>query len=277
MKRRALLRHLAVGGTLAAAGCLESVSLAADRPEASDVFESYRFEESDLVVRFRDDVDVRSAALYDSSTDEEHETVDRPRGPVRFPVVFPDRPETYVSGTLHVRAETADGQVDRRIPGTVHGHVDGVEVRPDGRARFAVENQGDAPLLVRFVAIHGEDVPNPTVDPQADSFDRSSFDPGPGVVGVGRNRPLSPSRTDLVVPSGETAPFETTYAPFAFPGGTEAAACEGAERTAEVAVVHASGGSAAYTLPFRLAGDPTRLDGRTAAVCDGPDDTEDAR
>lgn len=153
----------------------------------------------------------------------------------------------------------------------VHPHVDAVEPLPDGRARLEIENQGDAPLLVRFVAVYG-DVPNPTVDPQGHSFDRSSFDLDPGGVGVDENRPLSPSRTDLVVPPEGTRPFETTYAPFAFPDGAATADCDGTERTGSVAVVRGSGGSAAYVFSFRVEDDPTTLeDGLEAAVC--PDAT----
>ncbi|UPV73668.1 hypothetical protein M0R89_14110 [Halorussus limi] len=270
MNRRPFLRALATGSALLTTGCTESLPFAADGPTAADVFADHRFDGTDLVVEFRDGVEVESAVLFDSSTDEEFETVERPAGAARFPVVFPDRLETYVARALYVKAETPDGRVRRRIPETVHGYVEGVEVLDDGRARFEVENQGEAPLLVRFVGISG-DVPNPAVDVQADSFDASWFDLGPGVVGVGRNRTLSSSRTDLVVSPGEVAPFETTYAPFAFPDGADAADCGGDERTAEIAVLHASGGSAAYTFTYRLDGEPTAVAGESAVVCGGAD------
>lgn len=271
MNRRPLLRALATGGALLTAGCVESLPFITDPTTESDLFESHRFEGPELVVTLRDDADVERVVLYDSATDEEYATVERPPGRARFRVVFPDRMETYVGGSLHVRAETSDGRTNRRIPGMVHGYVDGVEVLDDGRARFAVANQGDAPLLVRFVGISG-DVPNPAVDVQSDSFDPSSFDLGPGVVGVGPNRPLSPTRSDLVVSPGEVAPFETTYAPFAFPEGTEAADCGGDERNGDIAVLHASGGSASYTFRYRLDGDPVSVEGKSAAVCRGASD-----
>lgn len=270
MDRRPFLRSLVAGGALLTTGCIESLPFTADQPAATDVFESYRFDGTDLVVTFRDGADVQNAVLYQSSRDEEYETIEQPSGTVRFPVVFPDRLETYVAQSLHVKAETSDGWARQWIPEVVHAHTDGVEVLRDGRARFEIENQGDAPLLVRFVGIYG-DVPNPTVDPQRDSFDRSAVPFDPGIVGIGRNRPLSPSRTDLVVPSGETAPFETTYAPFAFPNGTGRNGCDGEERTAEIAIVHASGGSAAYAFSFRLDGDPTAIEGQAVAVCESAD------
>ncbi|WP_135851271.1 hypothetical protein [Halorussus salinus] len=271
MNRRPLLRALATGTALLTAGCTDSLPFVADPPTESAVFESHRFEGPHLVVEFRDDADVERAVLYNSATGEEYATVDRPPGEARFRVVFPDRMETYVGRSLHVRAETPDGRTTRWIPERVHGYVDGVDALPDGRARFAVANQGDAPLLVRFVGISG-DVPNPAVDVQSDSFDRSSFDLGPGVVGVGPNRPLSPSRSDLVVSPGEVAPFETTYAPFAFPDGIDAADCGGDERRGAIAVLHASGGSASYTFRYRLDGDPISVEGKSAAVCRGADD-----
>lgn len=268
MNRRPFLHSLVAGGTLLTAGCVESLPFTANQPAASDVFEGYRFDGTDLVVTFRDGADVQTVVLYNSSTDEDYEMIEQLSGTIRFPVVFPDRLETYVAQSLHVKAETADGWVHQWVPEIVHAHTDGIEVLPDGRVRLEIENQGDAPLLVRFVGIYG-DVSNPTVDPQSESFDRSSLPFDPGVIGSGSNWPLSSSRTDLVIAPGETAPFETTYAPFAFPTGADGADCDGKKRTAEVGIVHASGGSASYTVSFRLIGDPTTDVGGKIAVCDG--------
>ncbi|WP_226481868.1 hypothetical protein [Natrinema amylolyticum] len=266
MNRRPFLQTLATGGIVLSAGCVSSISFSNTGPDADDVFADYRYEGTELVVRFRDDRDVQRVVLFDGVADEEYETVERPSNPVRFPVVFPDRLETYVSQSLRVKAETPDGSAQQRIWGLAHAYVSTVEPLPDGRARLEIENQGDGPLLVRFVAIHG-DVPNPTIDPQSDSFDQSSFELGSGVVGVDENRPLSPSRTDLVVQPGETKSFETTYAPFAFLDETAADGCTGDEGTGRIAVVHGSGGSAAYDFAYRLEGSPTKLEGRAAAVC----------
>lgn len=268
MNRRPFLQTLATGGVLAAAGCVASFPFTASGPETADVFEDYWYEETDLVVRFRDDADVERATLFDSSADEGYETVKRPANPVRFPVVFPDRRETRVTHrpALRVRAETPDGRTRLSVWEPIHGAVRNVESLADGRARLEIENQTPAPLLVGFVAIYG-DVPNPTIDPQADSVDRSSLDLGPGVVGAGENRPLSPSRSDLAVPPEETRSFETTYAPFAHPDGVGAAGCTGDERTAKTALVYASGGSSAYGFTYRLTGEPIELEGRDAAVC----------
>lgn len=272
MNRRPLLCALASGGSLLTAGCVGSVPLSAGAPDATDVFDDYRFDGTELRVEFSADAAVEKAVLFDSSTGTEYETIDHPSGIAAFPVIFPNRLESRLSRSLRVKARTPDGWARTSVWEPVHGATRDVTILPDGRARFGVENQGAAPLLVRFVGIYGN-VPNPTVDPQSDSFDRSSFDLGPGVVGSGENRPLSPSRTDLVVPPGETAQFETTYAPFAFPHEADVDDCNGTERTGTIAVVHASGGSAAYSFSYRLAGEPTDLQGRTATVCDGEDET----
>ncbi|MGM0388934.1 MAG: hypothetical protein ACQEP0_10550 [Natrinema limicola] len=269
MDRRPFLQTLATGGVLASAGCVDWLSHTRDGPDASDVFEDYWYEKTDLVVQFRDDIDVQRVTLFDPFVDETYETIEQPGDLVRFPVVFPDRLETYVSKSLRVEAETPAGTVDERIWEAVHAATSSVESLPNGRARFDIENQATAPLLVRFVGIYG-DVPNPTIDPQRDSFDPSTVNLNPGVVGVDDNRPLSPSRTDLVVPPAETKSFETTYAPFAFPEGAGSDACAGDERTGTIAVVHASGGSAAYSFTYRLDGEPTLLEGQEpAAVCGG--------
>lgn len=264
MNRRPFLQSLAAGGALLTAGCVESLPFSTTRLESDEVFDDYRFDGTDLVVEFRDDVE--RAVLYELGRDDAYETIDRPGSTVRFQVVFPDRLETYVSMSLRVEAETADGAAQLGVGGPVHPYVTAVEPLPDGRARLEIENQTAIPLLVRFVAVYG-DVPNPTVDPQGDAFDESSFDLGPGVVGVDENQPLSPSRTDLVVPPEETRPFETTYAPFAFPDGATTADCDGTERTGSVAVVRGSGGSAAYSFSYRLEGEPAELQGRAAMVC----------
>lgn len=265
MNRRPFLRSLAATGSLLTAGCAESFPTTASAVETDAVFEDFRFDGTDLVVAFRDGVDVESVTLSTSQTDEAHRTIDSPGESARFSVVSPETLETHVGDTLQIEAATADGRASKRITGTVHAFVNSIEVLRDGRARVELENQAEAPLLVRFVAIYGA-VPNPTVDPQAESVDRSALPFGPGVVGTGRNRPTSPVRDDLVIPGGETAAFETTYAPFAFPE-TETASCDGRERTGTVAVVHGSGGSAAYSFSFSLDGEQTDVGGEMTA-CD---------
>ena len=268
MNRRPFLQSLATGSAFLTAGCTASLPPLGDQPKASDVFKNHRFEETDLIVEFHDTADVQKAVLYNSYTDEEYETIEHPSNQARFQVVFPTKMETYIADSLHVKAKTSNGWAEDEewIPETVHGYLEDIEVLPDGRARLSIMNQGEAPLLVRFVGIYG-DVPNPTVDPQRDSFERSSLSYSPGVIGVGANRPLSPSRSDLVVSSGETAPFETTYAPFAFLDGANDDDCSDQERTGTLAIVHASGGSAAYTISYRLDGIPTAVEGHTAEVC----------
>jgi hypothetical protein len=266
MNRRPFLHALASGGALLSSGCVERLPFGSNPPKADAVFDDYRYEGAELVVEFSSDISIKQAVLYHSGTDEVFETIDHPRETARFRVVFPDRLETYVSKSLHVKAKTSGGWVNEWVWGPVHGAMHNVEVLQDGRARFDLENPGEAPLLVRFVAIYG-DVPNPTVDPQSNSFDHSSFDLGPGVVGVGPNRPLSPSRTDLVVPPGETKPFETTYAPFAFPDTAEAADCSDTERSGTIALLRPSGGSYAYTFTYQLSGESAAVEGQAATVC----------
>lgn len=270
MNRRPFLQSLAAGSALLTAGCVSSLPITANQLETADVFEDYRFEGTELVVEFQNTADVQRVVLYNSSTDEEYEVIEHPPGLARFQVVFPDQMDTYIADSLHVRAKTSDGWAEEWIHETVHAHLEGIEVFQDGRARFDIMNQGQAPLLIRFVGVYG-DVPNPTVNPQSDSFDRSSLNYGPSIVGIEENRPLTPSRTDLVVPSGETALFETTYAPFAFPNGADAEDCGGQERTGQLAVVHASGGSASYSFSYRLSGDPTAVEGRSAEICNQTD------
>lgn len=276
MRRRPYLQTLATGGVLSSAGCAASLPFTTTRLESDEVFDDYWFDGTELAVEFRDDVDVDRAVLFNSVTDEEFDSVDAPAGTVRFPVIFPDRLETYLTGrpALRVRVETPDGTARTTVWEPIHGATRNVEPLPDGRARFALENRGTAPLLARFVAIYG-DVPNPTVDPQDDSFEPSTFGRGPGIIGTAENRPLSPSRIDLVVPPGETKPFETTYAPFAFTDGAAADDCAGDERTGRIAVVPASGGSMAYDFTYRLAGEPAEIDVPDATVCDDVTAVED--
>lgn len=265
MDRRAFVQALGAGCTLLTAGCVGIPSAGDDQLEPSDVVEDYWYERTELVVQFRDDVDIDKAVLLDSSAEQEYETIEDPPEFARFPVVFPDRLETHLPRRppLRVRANTQDGWTEKSVWEPVHGAITDIEIRRDGCVRFTIENQGKAPLLVRFVGVYG-DVPNPTVDPQSDSFDRSTFDIDPSVIGVGKNRPLSPSRTDLVVSSNESVPFETTYAPFAFPDGADTEDCRGLERTAQIAIVYSSGGSAAYTFTFRLDGSPAIIEGHQA-------------
>lgn len=279
MDRRSFLRALAAGGTSISAGCAGSRSAFDDSPDASatisdgperaGVFETHRFNGTELVVRFRDGVDVRRVVLGSRLSEATYETIEQPADVVRFPVVFPDRLETRVSGSLAVSAETATGWARKWVPGTVHGAVRNVAALSDGRARFEIENRGNAPLLVRFVGIYG-DVPNPTIAQQRDAVDWSSLDRDPNVVGVGRNRPRSSSRTDLAVAPGEAAPFETTDAPFAFPDGADADDCDGRERSARIAVVNASGGATTETVTVRLEGDSVVGDGRATTADDRP-------
>lgn len=266
MNRRPFLHSLAVGGAVLSSGCVEALPFTTTRLESDEVFDGYRYEDHDLIVQLRDDVDITTVTLVDSS-DDDYDTVDHPIGSVRFPVVFPDRLETYLRNQpLRVRAETSAGDARLSVWEPVHGAVRNVTPLADGRARLEIENQGGAPLLVRFLGIYG-DVPNPTVDLQADDVDRSALPETAGIVGVDENQPLSPSRTDLVIAPGETEPFETTYAPFAFPDDSDAAACDSDERRGTVAVAHGAGGTAAYGFSYRLGDESAELEGRDATVC----------
>jgi hypothetical protein len=164
-----------------------------------------------------------------------------------------NRLKTYATKSLHLDVETARGTVTEWIwKGPEHGHTDAFEVGSDGRAQFDITNQGETPLLVWFVAIHG-DVPNPTINPQHESFNPATLGFGPGVLGTGSNRPQSPTRSDLVISSGETAPFATTYAPFAVPDDRSNEWGE-KERTGKITIISGPGGSMQYDFRYRLAG-----------------------
>lgn len=242
MDRRQYLGALA-GSTALIAGCLDSFG--DDDPDEDEVFADYRYNEDELVVEFRDGVEVETARLL-TGGGEEKERLEGPVGAARFPVLFPDRLDTHLTRRppLRVEAETPDGTARTSVWEQIHGVVRDLEPRPDGRARFRIENQGDAPLLIRFVSVHG-DVPEPTVDPASETFDIDSFRAGPGVVGTGENRVEYPKRPDLVVPGGAELPFETTYRPFG-DGGESAIE----DHSGTVSLVQASGGTNSYTFSY---------------------------
>lgn len=251
MKRRQLLVTLGAAALGSVAGCAESLQFGNDSPRASSVVEGYHYEDTELVVRLDEEFDITEASIYNSSRDTQYASIENPSANCRFQVVFPDRLETYATKSLKLEVDTERGTVTEWIwKGPVHGHTSAVEVGPEGQAQFDITNQGETPLLVRFVAISG-DVPAPTVDPQHESFDRSTLGFGPGVVGTGPNRPQSPSRSDLVISSGETAPFETTYSPFAVPEDSNTE-WSGTDRTGEITIVAASGSSMKYNFTYRL-------------------------
>lgn len=253
MKRRKFTAIFTSGLSLTS-GCI-GLPLTVNNQNSSDVFQSYSYERTELVVRFQDEAEVKEAVLVNRTTDEQYQTISQPSNSVRFDVVFPDRLESYISKDLYVEAKTSDGWVSQWVWEPVHGVAQNIDVQSDGRASFDIHNTGIAPLLVRFVGIYG-DVPNPTVDLQSDSFDRDSFELGPSIVGSGRSRPLNPPRTDLVVGPGETVPFETIYRPFAFVGGAPEGACDGTERSGEIGIFHSSGKIASYTFTYSASGGP---------------------
>jgi hypothetical protein len=249
MKRRQALATLSTVAAGATAGCAGSLPFGNDPPDAASVIKGHHYEETELVVQLSQEFDIEEASIYDSTSDTRYASIERPSSECRFQVVFPDRLETYATKSLHLDVQTASGTVTEWVwTGPAHGHTTAVEVGPEGQAQFEITNQGDTPLLIRFVAISG-DVPNPTVDPQDESFDRSALGFGPGVLGTGSNRPQSPDRLDLVISPGETAPFETTYTPFAVP---EASPTEwdGTDRTGEITIVQASGASVKYDFTY---------------------------
>jgi hypothetical protein len=251
MKRRQALATLSTAAVGATAGCAGSLPFGTDPPDAASVVEGYHYEGTELVVQLSQEFDIEQASIYDSTSETRYASIERPASECRFQVVFPARLETYATKSLHLDVKTASGTVTEWVwTGPAHGHVATVDVGPERQAQFEITNQGDTPLLVRFVAISG-DVPNPTVDPQDESFDRSALGFGPGVLGTGSNRPQSPSRMDLFVPPGETAPFETTYTPFAVPEESTTA-WAGTDRTGEITIVQGSGTSTKYDFTYRL-------------------------
>lgn len=253
MNRRRVLASLSTAVFGSVAGCTESLPFGSDPPDATEVVNSYHYQGTELVVQLSEEFDIKQASIYNSSSDAEYASIEQPSSNCRFQVVFPDRLETYATKSLHLKLKTARGTVTEWIwKGPAHGRVSDVDVGPEGQAQFDITNQGERPLLVRFVAISGE-VPNPTVDPQSESFDFSTLGFGPGVLGTGSNRPQSSNRLDLVISPGETAPFETTYAPFAVPADSNAE-WDRSERTGEITIVQGSGGSTKYDFTYRLNG-----------------------
>jgi hypothetical protein len=246
-------------------GCINSKNSPTTNSTSSEVFSGYEYVGSELVVRFQDEIEVRKAILFDENAEETYQTIEQPNGSVQFTVIYPDRNESLLSKSLYVKAKTAEGWSRHSVWEPIHGVVKSIDVKKDGRVLFDIENTGTASLLVRFVGIYG-DVPNPTVDPQSNDFDRDSFELGPGVVGTGHNRPLNPTRTDLVVSPKETATFETLYAPFAFTEGATEDDCAGTEESAEMAIVHASGKIASYSFTYTASGNPVVIEGRTSST-----------
>jgi hypothetical protein len=253
MKRRQVLATLGATALGSTAGCAGSLPFMNNPPDAGSVVEGYHYEATELIVELSEEFDVVQASIYDSASDTRYASVERPSSECRFQVVFPSRLETYATRSLHLDVETARGTITEWIwKGPAHAHASGVDVGPEGQAQFDIVNRGETPLLVRFVAVSG-DVPSPTVDPQDDSFDSSALGFGPGALGTGSNRPQSPTRSDLVISPGETAPFETTYAPFAVPEDSTAE-WDGTARTGEITIVQGSGTRTKYDFSYRLAG-----------------------
>src|SRR6056297_1621363 len=174
MKRRPFLHAIPVSGAGLLAGCTEQVLQTESSIESNEVFAGRWFDDTDLVVEFRDAVDVETVSLRNWRTDETYETIDQPGETARFRVVFPERLETYIGDAFQIDAKTSEGRADQHVRGFVHAYATAVEPLSDGRARVDLENQANAPLLVRFVGITG-DVPNPTIDPLSDSVDQSSI------------------------------------------------------------------------------------------------------
>jgi len=253
MKRRRVLATLSTAVVGSVAGCAGSLPFGNDSPDVASVVKGYHYEGTELVVQLSEDFDIEQASIYDSASDTQYASIERPSSECRFQVVFPDRLETYATKSLHLDVQTASGTVTEWVwNGPAHAHTSAVDVGPEGQDQFEITNQGDAPLLVRFVAISG-DVPAPTVDPQDESFDSSALGFGPGVLGTGSNRPQSTDRMDLLISPGETAPFETTYTPFAVPEGSTTE-WGGTDRTGEITIVQGSGGSVKYDFTYRLDG-----------------------
>ncbi len=242
MRRRQYLGTLA-GSTLLVAGCLGNFA-DEDRDE-NEVFADYWYETDELVVEFRDGVDVETARLL-SDESQEHERVEGPVGTARFPVVFPNRLDTHLTSRspLRVEAQTANGTARMSVWEQIHGVVRDLEPDLEGRAQLRIENQGTAPLLIRFVSVHG-DVPEPAADPTNETVELDSHHTGPGVVGTGENHAQQPERSDLVVPGEAERSFETSYRPFGDDG-----AVTDEERSGTVSLVQASGGINSYSFSY---------------------------
>ena len=242
MNRRQYLSTL-TGSTILVTGCLDNFS-ETNRDE-DEVFAGYRYSEHDLVVEFQEGIEVETARLLDRES-QEKERVEAPAGTARFPILFPGRLDTHLTTrpSLRVEAETADGTARTSVWDPIHGVFRDVEPGREGRARFRIGNQGTAPLVVRFVSVHGN-VPEPAPDPTSEAFELDQFQSGPGVFGVGENPVRYPERPDLVVPGGAELPFETTYRPFADDDRSA-----GEDRSGTVSLVQASGRTNLYSFSY---------------------------
>ncbi|WP_440770843.1 hypothetical protein [Natronorubrum sp. DTA28] len=254
MDRRLFLQGVASGCALVTAGCAQLLSTTNSRSEPEEVFKDYTYEGTELIVEFQNEVDIQKAVLFDR--EKEYEIVENLSNIASFPIAFPDRLETHLSRRppLRVKAKVEDNWVEQSVWEPVHGAVRDISILSDGAAQFTIKNLGDASLLVQFVGMYG-DVPNPTINPQRDAFDPEHPDIDPNVVGIRGNRAEPTSRTDLVVSPGESAPFETINAPFAISDDSNADKWDGSDQNAQIAIAHASGGTAAYTVSFRFDGE----------------------
>lgn len=241
-----MLKSLVGGATVTTAGYLfytDSGSNNGDDTVEERGFDRYRYEGRELVVDLQEFDEVEAVTFLTSVQGEttEHESVSRPGETVRFPVILPDRLETRMTRRVgeYVRVTTPAETRRLSVGEPVHGAVRDFSVRDDGQAEFAVENLAAAPILTRFVAIHGDEVPNPTVNPHDDSFDREQLGE-PNVVATGGDPTDSGDRSDLVVPPGETISYRSTGKPFTTAVGEDS-------REGMVTLVYGAGGSSGWS------------------------------
>lgn len=143
-----------------------------------------------------------------------------------------------------MEARTANGPARTSVWEQIHGVVRDVVPDSEGRARFRIENQGTAPLLVRFVSVYG-DVPEPAADPTSEAVELDALQADPGVVAISEGHAQQPDRSELVIPGETDRSFKTTDRPF----GDDGAATD-EDRSGTVSLVQASGGINSYSFSY---------------------------
>jgi hypothetical protein len=256
MNRRSLLASLATGTIITTTGYLGAVAYNDSRNSAtySDTrdsgggitqsgFDDYRYENNELVVDLQGFDEVEEITFRTSAYGEtiEHETISEPGDTARFQVVFPEKLDTRMTKRMgeHLLVTTAEETTRLSVSEPVHGVIKDVIVRDDGAVECAVENLAAAPILTRFIAIHGDAVPNPTVKPWRDSFTRDSLQE-PNVVGTDVHAGDTDDRSALVVPSGETVSYRSTDEPFRSAGDPDG-------ETVRLTLVYGAGGAATWS------------------------------
>lgn len=246
MDRRTLVTSLAAGTAVAATGVLGVAAYNQrnrDEVATETGFDDYRYENDELVVDLQGFDEVEEVTFRTSTGEEtiEHETISQPDDTARFQAVFLETLDTAMTRRTgeHLLVTTAEKTTRLSVSEPAHGVINDFTIHDDGAVECAVENLAGGPILTRFIAIYGDAVPNPTVDPRRDSFTRDSLRE-PNVVGTDVHPGDTDDRSDLVVPPGETVSYRSTDEPFTSAGGPDG-------ETVVLTLVYGAGGSSSWS------------------------------